>query len=83
MTLPPRIKNAQAVSENMLLVEFSNGEFKKFNISLVLNRPNFQALSNFSFFKNLKVDTSGYSIYWSDEIDLSENELWQKGTPVT
>jgi hypothetical protein len=39
----------------------------------------FQLLKNDAFFKSVKVDAGGYGISWSDEIDLSEHELWTNG----
>jgi hypothetical protein len=30
-----------------------------------------------------KVDSGGYGISWDDDCDLSENELWTRGNPIT
>ena len=79
----PKILSASAPKENILLVNFSNGQTRIFNVETVTSRPNYNQLLNYSFLKNVKVDPSGYSIYWNDEIDLCENELWQKGEPAT
>ena len=35
------------------------------------------------FFRAVRVDPGGYGISWSDDIDLSEYELWVRGTPPT
>jgi hypothetical protein len=29
--------------------------------------------------KSVKVDGGGYGVFWSDEVDLSEYELWVNG----
>jgi hypothetical protein len=39
----------------------------------------FAPLKNPSFFKNVKVETGGYAVYWNDNIDISEYELWKNG----
>jgi hypothetical protein len=79
---PPKITSAEVLNENFIKVVFANGEFKKFNINLVTSRPNYDALKNYSFLKKLKVDSSGYSVYWNDDVDLCENELWLQGETV-
>jgi hypothetical protein len=75
----PKIQSAEVLNENYIRVVFENGEAKNFNINLVSSRPNYESLKNFSFLKNLKVDPAGYSIYWNDDVDLCEHELWQQG----
>ncbi len=79
---PPKITSAEVLNENFIKVVFANGEVKKFNINLVTSRPNHDALKNYSFLKKLKVDSSGYSVYWNDDVDLCENELWLQGETV-
>jgi len=45
----------------------------------LLNKGLFAAFKNESFFRGVKVDAGGYGISWSDDIDLSESDLWTKG----
>ena len=35
--------------------------------------------NNEILFSNVKVDVGGYGISWNEEIDLSCNELWERG----
>ncbi|CDH46826.1 MAG: DUF2442 domain-containing protein [Candidatus Competibacteraceae bacterium] len=42
----------------------------------------FADLKNSAFFKNVRVDQGGYAVYWNDEIDISEYELWTHGIPI-
>jgi len=35
------------------------------------------------FFKNVKVEAGGYSVYWNDKIDISEYELWKNGKSIS
>ena len=39
----------------------------------------FKPLLNDSLFKSVKADKHGYGISWTDELDLSESELWLNG----
>jgi hypothetical protein len=39
----------------------------------------FQILKDEAFFKAVRVDSGGYGIVWSDDVDLSEYELWVNG----
>lgn len=80
---PPKISSAKAIDDTTLVVEFSNGDRKKYSILKLLEKPMFSLLRNPSFFRAFKVDAAGYGIVWNDEIDLSEYELWKNGVEVT
>ena len=79
----PKIKHIEVLEEKYLKVLFSNGTTKKFNINIVSSRPNYETLQNPSFLRNFKLDPTGYSVYWNDQIDICENELWEKGELIT
>ena len=34
---------------------------------------------NPGFFRNVQVETGGYAVFWNEEIDISEYELWTHG----
>lgn len=34
---------------------------------------------NQGMFYDVQVDTGGYGVVWDDELDLSCNELWERG----
>jgi hypothetical protein len=76
----PRIKNVFASNQRTLIVTFDNGEVKKYDITRLLKNEMFSPLKNQAFFRNVKVDTGGYAVYWNDRIDISEYELWKNGT---
>jgi hypothetical protein len=75
----PKIVSARAIDDRTLLVEFSNHEVKRYDISKLLDKPMFRSLQNPQFFKNFVIDLGGYGLVWNDEIDISEYELWQNG----
>ena len=76
---PPKILSAQAIDDRTLLIEFSQSEFKKYDISQLLDKEMFAPLQNPSFFKNFKIESGGYRLVWDENIDISEYELWKNG----
>ncbi|MGC1375520.1 MAG: DUF2442 domain-containing protein [Anaerolineales bacterium] len=78
----PKILSVQPQEQKKLLVRFVNGIEKIYDCAPLLNMEMFQLLKNDAFFKSVKVDAGGYGISWSDEIDLSEYELWVNGVEV-
>jgi len=78
----PRIKTVEAVSPDRLRILFENGVEKLYTCTPLLSQPRFRLLKNPAFFRAVRVDTGGYGISWSDDIDLSEYELWTNGQPV-
>ncbi|MFH0988419.1 MAG: DUF2442 domain-containing protein [bacterium] len=77
-----KILSVQALENNKLEVRFVNGVQKIYNCTPLLEMEVFQILKNDVFFKAVKVDSGGYGIYWNDEVDLSEYELWTNGVEV-
>jgi hypothetical protein len=75
----PKILSVHVQEDKKLVVRFANGTEKVYDCAQLLCREMFQLLKNDAFFKSVKVDAGGYGISWSDEIDLSEYELWTNG----
>jgi hypothetical protein len=78
-----RIVSAQTIGDRLLMVQFTNQEVRKYDITPLLEKPMFLPLNNPGFFKSFRVDLGGYGLVWNDEIDISEYELWQNGIRVT
>lgn len=78
----PKINSAKAIDDHTLLIEFDNSSKKEYDIRPLLEKEMFLPLKNFAFFKNVRVDTGGYAVYWNEDIDLSEYELWTNGQTV-
>lgn len=76
---PPKIISAQVIGDRTLSIEFSDSEFKKYDISNLLNKPMFTPLKNPNFFKNFRIEAGGYGLVWNEDIDISEYELWKNG----
>jgi hypothetical protein len=79
----PRIASVEPLGQAELLVRFENGAEKIYDCRPLFGRPQFGLLANAAFFRAVRVDPGGYGISWSDDIDLSEYELWVRGNPPT
>ena len=79
----PRIKSVTPIANFQLLVRFDNGVEKIYDCMRLLSRPVFELLKVPAFFRAVRVDPGGYGISWSDDIDLSEYELWTNGEPIS
>lgn len=78
----PRIFRAKAVDDTTLIIEFTNQEIKKYDISPLLNTPMFSPLRQPDFFRNFTIEQGGYGIVWNEDIDISEYELWKNGVQL-
>lgn len=75
----PKIKSVKTIGERRLLVVFDNGVEKIYDCSSLFSIPQFHLLVSPAFFNAVRVDPGGYGISWSDDIDISEYELWTNG----
>lgn len=78
----PRVRSAKAINNHVLLIEFENHERRKYDITPLLEKEMFYPLKDSALFKNVQIEKGGYAVYWNDEIDISEYELWIHGTPM-
>ncbi len=75
----PRVEQVKPQEGHILLISFTNGKKKKYDINRLLNLELFAPLKNPAFFNNVHVEPGGYAVAWNSEIDISEYELWQHG----
>lgn len=78
----PRIYNAKAIDDRILVIEFTNQEVKKYDVSHLLENSMFAPLRQPAFFKNFRIEPGGYAIAWNEDIDLSEYELWKNSVTI-
>lgn len=78
----PKIIDVKPQKGKILLVTFTHGVKKMYDCSPLLKEDVFKPLINDALFKAVKADEHGYGVTWSDEIDLSESELWLNGIPA-
>ncbi len=79
-----KIKNVSALPEFRLSVQFSEGVTKIYDIKPLFEKiPCFVELkNNLDEFYSVYVDVGGHGIVWSDDLDLSCDELWANGVEV-
>lgn len=75
----PKIVDVAPLQRKGLFVQFNNGASRIYDCRPLLKKPPFNILQSDSFFRMVKVDTGGYGVSWSDDVDLSESEIWEKG----
>jgi hypothetical protein len=76
----PKVKTVAVLSGRRLLVTFDNNETRTYDCAPLLADPAFRELANEAFFNFVRPDPHGYGVIWSDDVDLSESELWLNGT---
>lgn len=78
----PKVASAEPLPNRRLLVTFDNGVCKVYDCTPLLVHTVFKPLRHEWLFRLVQVDSGGYGVIWSDEIDLSEAELWDNGRVV-
>lgn len=80
-----KITSVATLPDYVLLVGFSTGEFKQFDIKPLINKyPPFKMLTQINgLYDQAKIDMGGYGIVWNDDLDLSADGLYKQGVPTT
>lgn len=81
--MSPKIRFVRAVNNYILEVVFDNQCKKKYDIRPLLKKDTFLPLKNPMFFKNVQIEPGGYAVFWDQNIDISEYELWTNGFTVS
>lgn len=79
-----KVKSVSPLADFTLSVQFSEGVTKLYDLKPLFNKlPAFAGLkAHPEDFDCVAVDIGGYGIVWSDELDLSCDELWEHGVQV-
>jgi len=75
----PKVESVQPQPEKRLLVTFDNGTRKMYDCNPLLRSEAFAPLQEEWLFRTVRADVGGYGISWTEELDLSEGELWENG----
>ena len=79
-----KVKSVSALPDFCLMVQFSEGVTKKYDVSLLFER--WESFREFEkqpeLFESVQVDTGGYGVIWNDDLDLSCNELYECGEDI-
>ena len=75
-----KVIKVETLSNKILKVKFDNNEIKYYDVKKIINKiKEFELLKNEIIFKNVKIDTGGYAVMWSEELDIDCEELYQNG----
>lgn len=78
-----KIKNVTALPDYKISIQFSEGITKIYNVKELIEKNSmFKNLKNEELFYNVEVDVGGYGIIWNDDIDISCDELYEKGKTI-
>jgi hypothetical protein len=75
-----RVKDAKALEPYKILLTFTNGEKKVFDVAPYLDFGVFSALKDPDFFYRVRPCMG--TISWPNEIDLCPDTLYSESTPV-
>ena len=70
----PRAKNILYKSPYNLIVTFTNGEVKKFDMRPFLDYPVYEDLKNETYFSKARVQHG--TVVWDEEIDIDPDRLY-------
>ncbi|MDR1735375.1 MAG: DUF2442 domain-containing protein [Oscillospiraceae bacterium] len=79
-----RIKRIKPLPDYLLLAHFTTGERKCYDVKPLFAQiePFKVLLTEKGLFERIHVDTGGYGIVWNADIDLSADEIWERGVSV-
>ena len=78
--MTPDVIKVQPLENHELLVQFANGERRRFSMLDYLKYPAYHALADVGFFRRAYVENG--TVVWSDEIDISPDTLYLVGQRV-
>lgn len=78
-----KITSLATLPEYTLLAGFSTGEYRLFDLKPYIDKYKpFQALKDVNgLFEQAKIDVGGYGVVWNDELDVSADGIYEKGSP--
>ena len=78
----PRIKSFTPIEGYQLIVTFDDGRTVRYDVADDIDAiPAFSGLrTEYGLFKNAQLDESRTCIYWSDQIDLPSDTIYEYGT---
>lgn len=78
-----KIIEARVLDSFRLYVKFSDGAEGEIDLSALAGQGVFAAWSDSTFFERVQIGSSGRSLDWSDQIDLSADSLYMSLTGKT
>ena len=77
----PRVEKVEATNSHTLIVTFSNGEIREFDVKPYMDKGIFIELQDLSYFRSARVVAG--SVEWPHEQDFSFDTLYVASYPVS
>lgn len=79
-----KIISVETKEDFIIIAEFDDEVVKKYDVKPLFNEISiFKDLKNIvGLFEQVKIDVGGYGIVWNDYIDLSSDEIYNRGVSI-
>lgn len=80
----PRINKLEALDDLLLKVTFDDGKAVIYDVKEDINDiPSYKVLeTEIGLFKNVQLDKSRTCVYWSDDVDLPSDTIYEYGRKI-
>ena len=79
----PRISNIAPLPDYMLSVSFDDGKSVIYDVKEDFSLPGYSVLRDvFGLFQQVQLDESRTVVYWSDDVDLPSDAIYEYGREV-
>ena len=80
--LQPNIKKVSPTADYKIILEYTNGEKRIFDMTNLLKHPFYSVLSDKNVFNTVHTVDGGWTVEWSGGRDISPHELYERSVPV-
>jgi len=78
-----KVISATPLKDMRLLIVFNNQVVKLFDVRQIISEyPEYADLENEDIFSLVQVESGGYGVSWTPDLDASEGELWENGVEL-
>ncbi|MGL6227449.1 MAG: DUF2442 domain-containing protein [Thermoguttaceae bacterium] len=79
----PDVQQVVAQNDFTLLLTFTNGERRIFDVKPMMDRGYFRELQNIGYFRCVRVDSDGFGcVEWPHEQDIGPDTLYHGSVPL-
>lgn len=77
-----KVKSVHPYEDLNIIVVFENNVVKKYDTKQLFSQFDwYRELENPDIFNLVQVEAGGYGVSWNEDIDISEDELWENSEP--
>ena len=78
-----RAKSLKFKRGAIIELTYLNGEKRRYDMSSLFKKyPEMEVLKDRRFFKSGELDPGGYGVIWSDDLDISCEEIYENGQKI-